>query len=93
MIDREAAHVFGRLSAGSDITLHSQPDGILFNVIGELSRLAADRQALFTNSADLLSTEGLAEARQQQGILKGLEMAINFIMELGYDRDEPTELS
>lgn len=86
-LDRNEAHVLGRVSKSQDLQTHMMRDGILYAIVGELSRTSAEKQRMFMNAADLKTQVGISTALEEQGLIKGLEYTINFILTLGEDTD------
>lgn len=88
MLNREEAHIMGKVTGGELLTVAKTREGILFAVVGELSRIAEQKRQMFMNSSNLRTADGISAAIEEQGTIKGLEFAINFIINLGDDQDE-----
>lgn len=73
---RNRAEVEGYLTQDFEPLSRVKPGGILFAVVGELSRLATAKRTLFFGQMDLSSDAGVKQAARLQGEIAGIEMAI-----------------
>lgn len=80
---RADAFLDGRLVADEKFAEAIRRDGVLFGLVGELSRLQEEMRRNFVLSSNLTTPEGIASALNTQGYIKGLEYVITFIEEFG----------